>query len=179
MGNKVIASPSFIIRRLQAFDAVPLANFYNRLSQASKRTFCPIGPVTFPEKCAAIAADNASNNCNRAVPTTKCDLIALYKGELIGWGFLWDLNTRAPTFGLAVADAYHRQNIGKTLMARVMNWAQSHALPEVHLTVVQDNEVAWRLYQKQGFVKTGEFTGDDGLLYFSMVATLITMPGEA
>ena len=161
--------PSPLIRRLKVEDAAALAHFYNSLSQASKRTFRPIGPITIPEKCAEIAAENEAAGSDAP---GKYDLIATSNGSVIGWSFLWELGSGKPTFGLAVADAYHRQGIGNTLITHVMRWAVESALPEVHLTVVQDNAVARKLYQKHGFVKTGEFTGDDGLPYFSMVATL-------
>jgi RimJ/RimL family protein N-acetyltransferase len=41
------------------------------------------------------------------------------------------------------------------------------------LTVVTDNAVAWRLYEKNGFVKYDEFVGEDGLPYFKMIAELV------
>ena len=167
MVNPITDSPSFRIHRLQVTDATSLAAFYNRLSQESKRTFRPIGPITIPEKCAEIAVDNV-NNEERA---QKYDLIAVYDGEIIGWAFIWDLST-IPTLGLAIADGYHKKGVGKHLMTHVMDWARNQELREVHLTVIQDNVVAWKLYQKQGFVKSGEFTGDDGQAYFRMVATL-------
>jgi GNAT superfamily N-acetyltransferase len=171
MDSKGLNSLVFDIRRLQIADAGPLAHFYNSLGHGSKSTFRPIGPITIPEKCAEIAVDNTGTGLG---PPVKYDIIALLNGELIGWSFLWELDTSTPTFGLAVADAYQWQGVGKALITSVMQWARNRALPEVHLTVVQDNEVAWKLYQKYGFVKTGEFTGDDGLLYFAMVAKLTT-----
>jgi RimJ/RimL family protein N-acetyltransferase len=54
----------------------------------------------------------------------------------------------------------------------VLDWGKKQALPKIHLTVVQDNVVAWKLYVKHGFVKTGSFTGEDGQPYFKMVAAL-------
>jgi GNAT superfamily N-acetyltransferase len=169
--DKTKSFSGLVIQRLQVTDAALLAAFYNRLSQESKRTFRPIGPITTPEKCAEIAAENAQNN---TALSPKYDLIAIYLGEVIGWSFLWDVDTGKPTFGLAVADAYHHQGLGKLLMTYIMNWAHKKNLPEVQLTVVQDNITALSLYQKQGFVKTGEFIGDDGQPYFSMVAALKT-----
>lgn len=167
--NNIAVSPKPIFRRLELGDAEQLAHFYNRLSQASKRTFSPLGPITLPQKCTEIAADNAITGDRTS---TKYDLIALYSNVIIGWSFIWDLDSNAPTFGLAVSDIWHNMGIGTILMSKVMHWARKNNLPEVHLTVVQDNKVAWTLYQKQGFERTGTFTGDDGLPYYRMVASL-------
>jgi ribosomal protein S18 acetylase RimI-like enzyme len=166
--SKVISSPDFTVRQLQIPDAPALAAFYNQLSKDSKRTFRPIGPVTILEKCREIAVDNI----NQGKPASKYDLVGILSGKIIGWSFIWDLSTPHPTFGLAVADTYHNQGVGQLLMTYTLEWARANGLGEVHLTVVQDNKVAYHLYQKFGFVKTGEFTGDDGQPYYSMVAQL-------
>jgi len=70
--------------------------------------------------------------------------------------------------GLAVADAFRGQGVGTALITRVLDVARERGLTRVCLTVVTDNEVAKRLYKKHGFVKYGEFVGEDGLPYFRM-----------
>ena len=82
---------------------------------------------------------------------------------------------RSPSLcsGLAVADAQHGQGVGTCLITRVMAWARDAGLPRVLLTVVQDNAVAWRLYENQGFVRYGDFVGDDGLPYYRMRAEIV------
>jgi hypothetical protein len=57
-------------------------------------------------------------------------------------------------------------------MDRVMRGARKRALHKVYLTVVQDNSVAWQMYQRRGFVRYGEFVGQDGQDYYRMVAEL-------
>jgi GNAT superfamily N-acetyltransferase len=138
------------IRRLAPGDEGALVAFYNQLSTASKRTFRPIGPVALPEVCAGIVAGNALD------VGTKFDLVAVNDGRIIGWSFLWNLDTNEPMFGLAVADAYHGQGLGTALMLHVMQAAREMELPNVYLTVVTDNTMAWRLYEKQGFVTYDE-----------------------
>ena len=154
-----------VIRRLTEADVSALVAFYNGLSAPSKRTFAPLGPITTLERCAAIARDN--------VVDAGHDLVAAYEGRLIGWTFIWALAGAEPVFGLAVADAYHGRGLGKALISRMMQVARARQLPKVVLTVVQDNEVAWRLYASQGFVRYGEFVGDDGLPYYRMAADLV------
>lgn len=171
-----------MIRRLAPGDAEALVAFYNGLSEASKRTFRPLDVMTSVETCAGIVHANT-----QAVPT-KYDLVGADGARIVGWCFLWDRATApdvvgshgdgegsgelAPTFGLAVADAYQGQGLGSALMSRVMAWARDAAIPAILLTVVQDNVVAWRLYERAGFVRTGEFVGDDGLPYYRMRAQL-------
>jgi GNAT superfamily N-acetyltransferase len=169
MVNKITISPKFNIRRLRVADAASLADFYNSLSKESIRTFRPIGTKTDLEKCIEIAVDNG----HKGGRTQKYDLIALYEAQVIAWAFIWNLLTDSPTFGLAVADAYHNMGIGKLLMSEIMGWARKQGLQEIHLTVVQDNTVALKLYKQQGFILTGEFTADNGQPFFRMVANLL------
>jgi ribosomal protein S18 acetylase RimI-like enzyme len=152
------------IRRLEPGDADRLQAFYNGLSARSKRLFCPLGETTTVEACRAIGRDN---ECDQ-----KFDLVALHEGEIAGWGFVWALASEQPTFGLCVADRYQGQGIGGCLMDRVLEAARGYALPEIHLTVVQDNRVAQRLYQGRGFVRCGELVGSDGLDYYRMMLRL-------
>jgi ribosomal protein S18 acetylase RimI-like enzyme len=56
--------------------------------------------------------------------------------------------------------------------ARRQAFQEAAVDPVVTLTVVQDNEVAWQLYEKHGFVKVGAFVGEDDLPYFRMLADL-------
>lgn len=154
------------IRQLRPGDTGALASFYNGLSAASKRTFRPLGEQTTVDACSAIVADN------RPGVDTKFDLVALDGGPIVGWSFVWGLDSGEPTFGLAVADACHGRGLGAALMDRVLQAVCGRGLPKVFLTVVQDNEIAWKMYQKRGFVRYGEFVGQDGLPYFRMAAEL-------
>ena len=162
------------IRRLQSGDAEALAAFYNGLTVASKRTFCPLGETTTRDICADVAADNAGGNVagDGSKRPTKYDLIALTDGRIIGWGFLWALDAEGPddgpVFGLAIADAYHGQGVGSQLVSHVIAWADAQNLPQVVLTVVQDNVIAQHIYDNQGFVRYGECVGEDGLDYYRM-----------
>jgi len=101
---------------------------------------------------------------------TRMDLVAWHNGQIVGWCFIWELDSAAPTFGLAVSDAYHGRGLGTRLMGAVMDWAKQQRLQQVDLTVVQDNLVAQHIYSRFGFVRTDEFTGDDGLRYWRMSA---------
>ncbi|NQT59747.1 MAG: hypothetical protein HQ557_12260 [Bacteroidetes bacterium] len=45
-------------------------------------------------------------------------------------------------------------------------------MKQVVLTVVQDNEAAWKLYQKAGFEITESFLEGDGQMAYRMIAKL-------
>jgi len=102
----------------------------------------------------------------------KFDLVALHEGGIIGWGFLWNIDSGEPTFGLGVADDSQGKGLGSRLTDSVMEEARERGIKKVLLTVVQDNQVAWKMYEKRGFVKYGEFVGEDGVDYFQMVVEL-------
>jgi putative acetyltransferase len=57
---------------------------------------------------------------------------------------------------LFVARDYHRQGVGTRLMETLLDVADRWLLlRRVELTVVADNERAWRLYERLGFEKEG------------------------
>jgi len=161
-----LAQSEVILRRLEWDDGEALAAFYNGLSEASKRTFRPLGTTTTVETCNDIIQDNL------AAPPAKFDLVAVDGVAIVGWAFIWGLSgsdtNSEPLFGLGVADSHQHMGIGTRLITAVMTRARAARLPRVVLTVVQDNTIAWRLYEKQGFVRYGEFVGEDGLPYYRM-----------
>ena len=166
-GHRESRPAVFPIRRLQANDAEPLAAFYNALSTASKRTFHPLGEQTTLLECRKSVEDN------RLGIERKLDLVAAQGQEIIGWGFLRDLDKTETNLGLAIADKYHGQHLGTRLMAALLDEARARSVTVIKLTVVRDNKVAQGLYEKFGFEKTGEFDStEDGLSYWRMVAQI-------
>ena len=155
------------IRQIQPDDAVPLADFYNALSEPSKRTFRPLGLSTTADVCGTIIEENAP------AIARKLDLVACREDRIVGWVFLWGLQSEAPTFGLSVADDCQGQGLGSALMDRAIECALERGIHSVTLTVVQDNDKARGMYERRGFVKQEAFIGEDGLPYFSMSARVI------
>ena len=64
-------------------------------------------------------------------------------------------------------------------MDRLLAFAVQHKIRHVKLTVVQDNEKAWRMYERRGFINEESMVGTDGLPYFYMVADLSDRIAEA
>lgn len=152
---------SIAIRQIGIGDAEDLCAFYNGQSAASRRTFRPLGTRTTVSACQAVCDANSAG--------TKFDLVACSASGIVGWGFVWDLQKHEPMFGLAVADALHGRGIGRELTRRVLAHCDLLRLPRITLTVVTDNHVAKRIYERAGFRDYGQFRHkEDGLDYFQM-----------
>ncbi len=151
-----------LYRRAQAGDATGLCNFWDALSAASKRTFAPFGQSPRLDQYEDVVRGNDP------VSGDKHDLVAVAGDRIIGWGFVWALTADEPVFGLGVADAYHGQGVGAGLMDAVLAVPRVSNLPRLYLTVVTDNQRAWGLYARRGFVRYGAFIGEDGLHFYRM-----------
>ena len=154
------------IRRIRSDEAPALEQFYNALSHETRRLFRPLGWHATLEQCRQWVAENTAD------PDTRYDLVVVDGQRIVGWCFIMRLDGEHPTYGIGVDDAYHRLGLGRELTRLVLDEARRRGLPQVELTCVQDNRVAQNLYAKFGFRRTGEFTGDDGLPYYRMVASL-------
>ena len=154
------------IRRIRPDEAPALQRFYNDLSHETRRLFRPLGWHAALEQCRQWVAENAAD------PDTRYDLVVVDGEQIVGWCFIMRLDTDRPTYGIGVADAYHRLGLGRELTRDVLDEARRRGCREVELTCVQDNKVAHNMYAKFGFQRTGEFTGGDGLPYYRMVVSL-------
>ena len=156
--------------RLHHEDARELCQFYNNLSRSSIRTFRPLGLVTTLAVCRALARDNAPDR------DRKFDWLAWRAGVIVGWGFLWNLDTPEPGLGLGVADELQGRGVGARLANDLMEEANRRQVDRVNLIVVRDNSRAQSIYERLGFQLTGEFVGEpDGLTYLRMAAELRRM----
>ncbi len=166
MSGQTPETDEVIIRQIKSGDENVLVDFYNGLSESSIQTFRPLGYKTTLSVCEDIIQDNSPEI------DKKFDLVALHETRIVGWSFLWNIESNEPTFGLGVADDFQGKGLGSKLIDSAMKTARERGLKKVLLTVVQDNQVAWQMYERRGFVKYGKFVGEDGLDYFRMVAEL-------
>lgn len=151
--------------RLRVEDAVALCSFYCGLSEESIRTFRPIGIKTTVDVCRSIAEDNSSER------DLKFDVVAWQEGVIVGWCFLWNLDSSDPLFGLAVADICQGQGIGTALACHVISVAARRGIGRVILTVIKDNQRARVIYERLSFSVYGEYVDKaDGLTYLKMAA---------
>lgn len=161
--GKLMTSALFDLRQLQIGDAPALVDFYNALSPASIRTFRPLREKTTLPVCEAIVQANHSDNRSRL------DWAAWRDGAIVGWVFLYQLDSAQPELGLGVADALQGQGVGRALLDQLLLLAADRAVPTIYLIVVNDNQRAIHLYRSRGFVTYDE--QDDALdqvTYFYM-----------
>lgn len=63
-------------------------------------------------------------------------------------------------FGICILQEYCGQGIGKVMLERVLEWADSVSIQKISLSVVQTNVNAIQLYKKLGFVEEGILVKD-------------------
>jgi RimJ/RimL family protein N-acetyltransferase len=61
-------------------------------------------------------------------------------------------------FGMSLLEAWRGQGVGRALLGRLLDWAESSEIIEkVRLEVFADNQRAYALYESMGFVEEGRF----------------------
>ena len=56
---------------------------------------------------------------------------------------------------VGVSEQYHGQGVGKSLLLSLENWAKTHSIHRIELTVMEHNHKAIKLYESFGFTKEG------------------------
>jgi ribosomal protein S18 acetylase RimI-like enzyme len=153
------------IDELRPGDVVPLQRFYNSLAEEIVRTFRPYGW-------------DLTADCLADGPLARIaagDEFALaYRdeaGNIWGHAFLMGiLSDDGAMLGLGVHQLLLGKELGRKLMAALMQAAERLGIKRIHLSVVQDNAPAVELYKANGFEITEEFVSDlDNLPYYNMV----------
>lgn len=150
----VTGSASSLVVRLAAERDVPaLIALTNRLAREATLLFVvPVDPATGVEDvrqflCAAAASGN------NAV------IVAEEGGRLVGLatatGGVHPAKRAAVEIGIGVLETHRARGIGRTLMARLEDWARVAGIRRLQLPVVTTNEPAIALYRKSGFVVEG------------------------
>ncbi|HUV45393.1 MAG TPA: GNAT family N-acetyltransferase [Dehalococcoidales bacterium] len=52
---------------------------------------------------------------------------------------------------MAVTANSHRQGIGEQMLARILQWFESHSVDRIELSVASANEIGYSFWQKHGF----------------------------
>ena len=152
------------LRELGAKDAPALHDFYACLSQATLRTFRPLGATTSLEVCQRIVEDSSVD------PSSRIDWVAWHATQIVGWASISPLEPNHLDLGVCVAEAFQNRGIGTALLTQTLRLAQVRRFSPVYLMVVQDNQRAIRWYERHGFSTYGEeFDQADQLHYFHMV----------
>jgi ribosomal protein S18 acetylase RimI-like enzyme len=76
-------------------------------------------------------------------------------GQMIGYVFLWDIDTSLPWLGVAVREDRKRQGIGKKLVEHANQWAQENGKGGVLLITAPTNLSGQSLYESTGYEQIG------------------------
>lgn len=83
-------------------------------------------------------------------------LVAQQDTDIVGWCRLFPVaDTSEVELGIGVTKAYRNQGIGSSLLYTAINWAREKGSPIV-LQTHKDNAIAHKLFNKFGFILTGE-----------------------
>ena len=84
-------------------------------------------------------------------------------GQMLGYVFLWDIDTTIPWLGVAVREDRKRQGIGKKLVEHANQWAAENSKGGVLLFTASTNLGGRALYESTGFEKIGVHSSGEWL----------------
>lgn len=84
--------------------------------------------------------------------------------KMVGYVFLWDMQTKIPWLGIAVREDWKGHHLGRRLLQYVDQWAKPKGYGGVMLTSVPANIRAHSLYTRMGFEYYGVYP-DSEFLY--------------
>ena len=84
--------------------------------------------------------------------------------KMVGYVFLWDVDTRIPWLGIAVREDWKGYHLGRRLLQYIDEWAKPKGYGGVMLTSVPANIRAHSLYTRMGFEYFGVYP-DSEFLY--------------
>ncbi len=85
-------------------------------------------------------------------------------GRMIGYVYLWDLDTTLPWLGIAVAEDYKGKGLGRALMAHAEDCARREGYAGILLTTHIANIRGQALYARTGYRRMGMHDGGE-ILY--------------
>lgn len=147
--NQVIKKESLIgkviIKPFSKKDVDILYELFNTITERDKYFF---HPHLFDENTARKLVKEIGNpDIFRVLMTININCTEV----VIGYGFLWDLNTEKPSLGIYIRNGYQDKKLGHILMEYLIGIAKNLNKKAICLTVYQDNKRAYHLYKKLGF----------------------------
>lgn len=144
-GWEVEAATTLTVRAVRASDLPGLNSFFLGLSPRSRRLrFHGAVNALPPSALQRLSAPDDASHATLVVETSG--------GQLIGEA-RYVLDPDDPTraeFALAVADAWHGQGLGRTLLQRLLDRAREQGLSALHGSVLEENAPMLALVQAMG-----------------------------
>ena len=94
-----------------------------------------------------------------------CRWIASDGDEMVGYVFLWDIDTMIPWLGIAVAERMRGKHFGQALIETAVSWCREQHKGGILLTTHMANVRAQTLYERCGFERLGVHSASNELLY--------------
>ena len=141
---------------------------FDRLKHEYIQQICRIEKETFLSPWSEKSFENELNN------TAAHYIIALDGDNVIGYGGFWKILDEGHITNIAIDRVYRGQGIGKSLLEKMTERAQSLKIDRMTLEVRKSNAAAIHLYEKHGFVTLGERpkyyeNGEDALIMWMEV----------
>jgi len=147
------------VRPLEAGDTALLYDVFCGLSEWSRKKYRP-HDFTYATAAKFTGEALSEEGCERFIALVR-DEGALHAA---GFCFLYDMSSDAPSLGIAVSDLWQRKGVGSAMMEHMIHRAREAGKKGLRLTTDKDNIAGQTLYQKCGFVITGEGKEADYLM---------------
>lgn len=157
------------IRPLASGDVVALQQFNAALSKETRSRFLPH----------AYDAESLARIVARAESGVDLVYLALAGEVVVGYFFLWDIETPVPVLGVGLADGWQGRGLGRRFMEILIGDARVAGCSGIELTTLPENERAFALYRAMGFEHVGDAdnVAGDGRVVRERVMFLPLVPG--
>lgn len=136
------------IRKITVDDVPALPAFFRKLGAFSARMFVP---HQYTDE--AIATQIA-----KAVRGEDWVYVGRDGDEIVAYFFLWNMRSPVPVLGIGIADAWQDCGLGQKLMSILIDDAKQLDRDGISLTTMLDNDRAYHIYLKMGFIDRGVIT---------------------
>ncbi len=146
-----------VLRPLREGDATALLAFYEGLSEQSDWFYAPFKADEYTlARMEQLVRDELADAARNFVVENEA-------GEIAAHCFLWELDHELPLLGIGIADRYQDRRLGHCLMRHLIEHTRNVLRrPGLRLDLNADNQRAFHLYKKMGFVETGRRLVDRG-----------------
>jgi len=91
--------------------------------------------------------------------------VAVEDDEIVGYVFLWDVDTKIPWLGIATAEKMRGRHLGRALLEHVEKWCRENDKGGIMLTTHMANIYAQVLYESCGYHRLGVCSDNNELFY--------------
>ena len=146
-----ISTDKVVIRELTKSDLPMLLEFFDQMAGDTRAMF----------NRNDVNRIRAVEFFNQRGPLDQIQFAAVVHGaegeEMVGYVFLWDLDTRIPWLGIAVRESWKGHHLGRLLMRHAEKFAADGNCGGVMLTSVPANIRAHALYTRMGYEYYGSY----------------------